>query len=126
MVRDVNIEQLKKFNYDIQYNNEFTRYIGFFLNGVIIGYLVYEDLYDRYEVDYVFVKTAFRRKNVGSNMMNFLVNKFKKAKYKNITLEVSENNKIAIRLYEKYGFETVAVRKNYYPDSDGLLMEYKL
>ena len=31
-------------------------------------------------------------------------------------------NKNAINLYEKLGFEKIAVRKNYYKDSDGILM----
>ncbi len=40
----------------------------------------------------------------------------------NITLEVSMLNKNAINLYEKLGFKKIAVRKNYYKDSDGILM----
>ncbi|MCI9366191.1 MAG: GNAT family N-acetyltransferase [Clostridia bacterium] len=31
-----------------------------------------------------------------------------------ITLEVNEENKPAIHLYEKYGFQTVGTRKRYY------------
>ncbi len=31
-----------------------------------------------------------------------------------ITLEVNENNKIAIHLYEKYGFKIIGTRKKYY------------
>ena len=35
-----------------------------------------------------------------------------------ITLEVASKNIAAINLYEKFGFEIVNVRKNYYPDGD--------
>ena len=31
-------------------------------------------------------------------------------------------NKSAINLYEKLGFKKITVRKNYYKDSDGILM----
>ena len=44
---------------------------------------------------------------------------------KDISLEVRENNDPAIKLYKKYGFEEVAVRKGYYNGIDGLLMERK-
>ncbi len=40
-----------------------------------------------------------------------------------ITLEVRKSNSIAIHIYEKYGFKTVTVRKNYYSNNeDALLM----
>ena len=45
---------------------------------------------------------------------------------KNITLEVSDKNIGAINLYKKFCFEVKAVRKNYYKDSDGLLMMREL
>ena len=44
----------------------------------------------------------------------------------NITLEVNVNNSFAIKLYEKYDFKTVAIRKNYYDGVDGYLMERKM
>ena len=40
----------------------------------------------------------------------------------NITLEVRKDNERALRLYKKYGFKEVALRKNYYNDIDGILM----
>ena len=40
-----------------------------------------------------------------------------------ITLEVRKSNSIAIHIYEKYGFKTVTIRKNYYKNNeDALLM----
>ena len=42
----------------------------------------------------------------------------------NMSLEVRVSNDKAISLYRKYGFETVALRKNYYEDNheDAYLM----
>ena len=37
-------------------------------------------------------------------------------------LEVSEENKSAINLYKKCGFNKAAIRKNYYKNSNGILM----
>ena len=46
-------------------------------------------------------------------------------KDKDITLEVKQTNEIAIKLYKKYSFKQVAIRKGYYNNIDGLLMERK-
>ena len=42
-------------------------------------------------------------------------------KIKQINLEVSSNNSIAINLYKKYGFQEVGRRKKYYGNYDGIL-----
>ena len=41
----------------------------------------------------------------------------------NITLEVRISNEVARKLYKKFGFREVALRKYYYGDEDGILME---
>lgn len=43
-----------------------------------------------------------------------------------ITLEVNENNKIAISLYEKFKFEICGKRKNYYNGTDNALIMTRL
>ena len=40
-----------------------------------------------------------------------------------MTLEVRESNTIARELYKKFGFREVALRKFYYGDENGILME---
>ena len=36
------------------------------------------------------------------------------------------NNELAIKLYEKYNFKIVTIRKSYYDGVDGYLMERKM
>ena len=60
------------------------------------------------------------------NTPNRLINIGKNHNIDNITLEVNINNINAIKLYEKYNFEKVAVRKGYYDGVDGYLMERKM
>ena len=43
-----------------------------------------------------------------------------------ISLEVNEENLPAIHLYEKFGFEYLGVRKNYYQDKIAIIMTKKL
>ena len=42
-----------------------------------------------------------------------------------ITLEVRVSNKIAIHIYEKYGFKTVTIRKCYYSNKEDALLMLK-
>ena len=81
----------------------------------ILGFLIYDDIYDRYEIEYIGVLEEYRNKGIGSKLMEYLGNK-------NISLEVDTNNEYAIKLYEKYGFKKVSIRKNYYNGHDAYLM----
>ena len=58
---------------------------------------------------------------IGSKLLEELIKKAKDTSTL-ITLEVNEENKPAIHLYEKYGFKLLGKRKNYYKDNDALIM----
>ena len=42
-----------------------------------------------------------------------------------ITLEVRKSNSVAIHIYEKYGFKTVTIRKNYYSNNEDAYLMLK-
>ena len=56
--------------------------------------------------------------------MKYLITYCVENNIKKIHLEVSSKNKIAINLYTKFGFTQVGLRKNYYKNSDAILMCY--
>ena len=87
----------------------------------IIGYLYYSDIYDRVEINQIEIEEAHRNSGKGSLLLKELTDTVDK----NITLEVREDNIPAIKLYEKFNFKKVAIRKNYYNGVDGILMERK-
>lgn len=107
-------------------NNVFSRYFIYKDGDIIKGFVNYYDLIDRFEISYIEVKEEYRNNHIGSSMLEYLINIGKEKKIINITLEVNENNKNAIKLYTNYGFETVAERKKYYNGTDGYLMERKM
>ena len=90
-------------------------------NEEIIGYLYYSDIYDRAEINQIEINSIHRNCGYGKKLMDY----FTKTVDKDITLEVREDNTPAIKLYKKYGFEQVAIRKGYYSGVDGILMERK-
>ena len=91
----------------------------------ILGYLEYSIIYDRMEIDNIFVKEEYRHQGIASKMMNYIIEIYKNNNLNNITLEVRVSNIKAISLYKKYGFKEVSIRKYYYGNEDGILMEMK-
>lgn len=88
----------------------------------IIGYISYQIMYERAELNYIFVKEEERKKGIASKMLEYMLNNLKEECIEKIDLEVNSLNKKAINLYQKYGFKTVSIRKKYYNGIDGFLM----
>ena len=99
-------------------NNPFIKVL-ILKEDIIIGYLYYSDIYDRVEINQIEIEENHRNCGKGSLLLKELTETVDK----NITLEVREDNIPAIKLYEKFNFKKVAIRKNYYNGVDGILME---
>lgn len=96
--------------------------------GIIVGYIGLWHVLDEGEVINVAVDTSQRRQGIGVLLMNQLIEEAKKYQLNVIHLEVRKSNEAAIKLYERYGFKEIAIRKGYYhkPLEDAVIMEYKM
>ena len=112
-----NIESIKS---DLE-NNPFSHYLVYLDNNKILGFINYYEIYDRVEIANFNVLDSYQNKGIGNKLIKKVI-ELSKDKV-NITLEVRRDNDKAIHIYEKNGFKKVAVRKNYYNDVDGVLME---
>ena len=108
---------------DITSTNPFSRRIEYIIDNKSIGYLEYSLIYDRIEIDNINVLEEYRNKGIGTKLMSYLISMAINLRVINITLEVRISNEIARNLYKKFGFREVALRKYYYGDEDGILME---
>lgn len=108
---------------NITTSNPFARRVEYIVDNKAIGYLEYSLIYDRMELDNINVLDEYRHKGIGTKLMAYLVSEAINLKVVNITLEVRISNEIARNLYKKFGFREVALRKYYYGDEDGILME---
>lgn len=108
---------------DTTYSNPFARKIEYVIGEDIIGYLEYSLIYDRMEIDNFGVIDEYRNQGIGTKLLSHLVSIAINYRVINITLEVRTSNEVAINLYKKFGFREVAIRKYYYGDEDGILME---
>lgn len=108
---------------DITHTNPFARKIEYVEDNKSLGYLEYSLIYDRMEIDQFMVLDEYRNNGIGTKLLAHLISLAISYRVVNITLEVRISNKIAINLYKKFGFREVALRKFYYGDEDGILME---
>jgi ribosomal-protein-alanine acetyltransferase len=73
------------------------------------------------EAEIIDVGTApeCRNKGMAKNLLEKIIDKLRQQGIKTVFLEVGENNKPALRLYEKSGFQKYNVRKDYYKTATG-------
>ena len=108
---------------DITSSNPFVRRIEYFILEDSVGFLEYSLIYDRIEIDNILVNDEYRNQGIGTKLMAYLISLAIEYRVDNITLEVRVSNEVARNLYKKFGFHEVAIRKYYYGDEDGILME---
>lgn len=108
---------------ELESANPYARKIEYCENKEVIGYLEYSLIYDRIEIDNLYVEELKRNQGIGKKLMSYLVAIAIDNHVVNVTLEVRISNEIARNLYKKFGFREVALRKFYYGDEDGILME---
>lgn len=78
-------------------------------------------------INNIVVRKDMRNNKVGSFLMEKLIEISNEKKKDELTLEVNIKNIPAIKLYEKYNFERVGIRKKYYNnEDDALIMTKKL
>lgn len=106
--------------------NPYVKLYTYYVENNIVGFIQYEDIYDRFELDNIYVLKEYRNQGIASILMEFMINEGKKKNIINITLEVREDNVSAINLYKKYGFIEKAIRNNYYGICNGILMEKEM
>ena len=83
----------------------------------IIGFISATDLGETCDILSLVVDPEYRNKMIASNLIDYLISELSED-LKLITLEVASKNIPAVNLYEKFGFEVVNIRRNYYPDGD--------
>jgi ribosomal-protein-alanine N-acetyltransferase len=86
---------------------------------VIIGYAVLMLAMDEAHLLNLSIAKHRQRQGWGEALLNHILDTARGHGAANIFLEVRISNKSAICLYEKAGFNEMAIRRNYYPAHDG-------
>ena len=108
-------------------NNPFSYNFVLASNNIIVGYLNFWVVPEGIELNNIAIHENYRGKGYGKLLLQFLIECGKVFKSEKIFLEVKEDNLIAQKLYKKYGFKEIYIRKNYYSDNkDAIVMERNL
>lgn len=91
------------------------------VTGLICGYFAADEA----EITSVAVAPEYRRKGIAGQLMKAYLTALPEIT-NSIFLEVRESNFPAIGLYEKFGFEKISIRKNFYsfPDENAVVMQH--
>jgi len=100
---------------------------GLSLSNLIVGICVFHVVLDEAQINFFAINTKYRKKGLGTYLMNYLIKECEKYNINKLFLEVSHKNFTAEKFYSRFDFSTVGIRRNYYKDgSDALLKEKKL
>lgn len=111
-------EELKNIN---------SKYILVENENEIVGFAGIWICIDEAHITNIVVKKSYRNNKIGSKLLEELINLAINSDLTSITLEVRTDNLPAIKLYEKYNFENLGVRKKYYENTfDAFIMTKKL
>lgn len=112
-------------NYNIlkeELESKNSKYIVAIIDRKIVGFAGIKVMLDEADIMNIVTKKDFRNKGIGNLLLENLITLSRNLNLNTITLEVNEENMPAIRLYEKFGFRNLGVRKNYYKDKNGIIM----
>jgi len=110
--------------YDEMSNNLARYYVAKTSTGEVVGYAGTWHIIDEGHITTFAVKKDYLRNHIGEAIMQKIIEDCYQNNIKYLTLEVRVSNIPAIKLYEKYGFQSLGTRKGYYQDNneDALIM----
>lgn len=106
--------------------NENSSYIIGKINNEIIGFAGLKIIFDQADIMNIVIKKTYRNQGIGTLLLENLILLAKDLNISTLFLEVNEQNKPTIHLYEKLGFEKLGVRKKYYNNNNGIIMKKNL
>ena len=89
-------------------------------NNNIKGFIHTQNGLDIIDLLNIIVKPEYQNQGIGSILLKYIIDN---KQDKKLMLEVRSKNINAIKLYQKYDFKIINIRKNYYKDDDAIIME---
>lgn len=94
----------------------------------IVAYVFMRALFDELHLLSIAVDPAWRRQGIGDALIGLVLKTVREKELKRVTLEVRVSNLPACKLYRKFGFKEVGLRRGYYckPTENGLVLQYEV
>ena len=103
-----------------------SKYLVAKINQEIVGFGGIKIIDNQADIMNIVTKKGKRNLGIGSSILKKLIELSKNLNLKALNLEVKDSNKIAILLYENFGFKKIAIRKNYYNKNDAFVMKKQI
>ena len=84
----------------------------------VVGFSDYWQTFDSATICQIAIHPEIRRRQLGSALMDEIINDCYAKRVRNITLEVRKSNQIAINFYKKHGFKETLVKEKYYSNGE--------
>lgn len=84
----------------------------------VVGFSDYWQTFDSATICQIAVHPGIRRRQLGSALMDEIINDCYAKRVQNLTLEVRKSNQIAINFYKKHGFKETLVKEKYYSNGE--------
>ena len=88
-------------------------------NDNILGYMISKITNQDSHILNLTIDSEYRGLGIGSSFLDLMIKECKLRRSEYIYLEARINNTIARSLYQKYGFRSIGLRKNYYRNKTG-------
>ncbi|MBW7859309.1 MAG: GNAT family N-acetyltransferase [Leptonema sp. (in: Bacteria)] len=97
-------------------------------NSTIAGYLIafQQEADNLSELHRIGILPSYRQSNLGFSLLSYYFEVCQNSKIYRLLLEVASKNVAAQRLYQKAGYRSIGLRKNYYPDGDSAIIYEKI
>lgn len=115
-------------NYNIfkqELENPNSQYFVALLDEEIVGFAGIWIAIDDIHITNIVTRKNLRNQGIAKKLLEHLLIVSKQKNLSSLTLEVNEKNIPAINLYEKYHFQKIGQRKNYYKQNENaIIMTY--
>ena len=88
------------------------------VNKQVVGFSDYWQTFDSATICQIAVHPGIRRRQLGSALMDEIINDCYAKRVQNLTLEVRKSNQIAINFYKKHGFSEALIKEKYYSNGE--------
>ncbi len=105
--------------------NPNTYYVVAKIDSEIVGFGGIYQILTEMQLNYIVTKKEKRNLGIASQILDNLISFANNKNIEYITLEVNEKNTNAIKLYEKFGFKQIGLRKKYYNNIDNAILMQK-
>lgn len=105
---------------------DYSHYFVAETDGEIMSYAGIWCIYETAELIRIATSPNHQKKGVAKELMQAILECAKNCGCERMMLEVRKSNIPAQKLYKKFGFNEISIRKGYYNGEDAVIMEAKL